>query len=175
MTSRGCDPRHGFRRSGWSPLGVTPLQVARFQRGQGYHILPAYDWNGIVLSRAFQGTTNANVFEEFIEHLLPFCGKWPEDRSVLVMDNTSLCQRPLQTQEKGVYNSGDRLEISVVVPNRDTTLQEKNERSTRGACSFCAISSPEILALGTLQSRVFVTSTSPYIGALTNCQSFGGH
>jgi transposase len=29
------------------------------------------------------------VFEEFIEQLLPLCGKWPEPKSVLVMDNAS--------------------------------------------------------------------------------------
>jgi transposase len=27
-----CDRRIGFRRTGWSPLGVTPIQVSRFQR-----------------------------------------------------------------------------------------------------------------------------------------------
>ena len=32
----GCDKRVGFRRSGWSPLGVTPVQVARLQRNQRY-------------------------------------------------------------------------------------------------------------------------------------------
>jgi transposase len=26
----GCDKRVGFRRTGWSPLGVTPVQVARY-------------------------------------------------------------------------------------------------------------------------------------------------
>jgi len=29
----GCDKRVGYRRTGWSPLGVTPIQIARFQRG----------------------------------------------------------------------------------------------------------------------------------------------
>ena len=28
----GCDKRSGFRRMGWSSLGVTPVQIARFQR-----------------------------------------------------------------------------------------------------------------------------------------------
>lgn len=32
----GCDKRIGFRRTGWSPLGVTPVQIARFQREQRY-------------------------------------------------------------------------------------------------------------------------------------------
>jgi hypothetical protein len=38
----GCDKRAGFRRTGWSPLGVTPVQISRFHRGQRYQILPAY-------------------------------------------------------------------------------------------------------------------------------------
>lgn len=35
----------------------------------------------------FQGSTDASVFENFIEQLLRHCGKWPEPKSVLVMDN----------------------------------------------------------------------------------------
>ena len=37
----------------------------------------------------FQGSTDGTVFEDFIEQLLPLCGKWPEPKSVLVMDNAS--------------------------------------------------------------------------------------
>lgn len=29
----GLDKRTGFRLIGWSPLGVTPVQVAKFHRG----------------------------------------------------------------------------------------------------------------------------------------------
>jgi transposase len=61
----------------------------RFHRGQRYQILPAYAQDGIVLSRVFQGSTDASVFEEFIEQLLQHCGKWPEPKSVLIMDNAS--------------------------------------------------------------------------------------
>jgi len=85
----GCDTRVGFRRTGWSPLGVTPVQIARLHRGQRYQILPAYSQNGILLSRVFQGITNSEVFEDFIEQLLCHCGKWPEPNSVLVMDNAA--------------------------------------------------------------------------------------
>ncbi|KAJ5365326.1 hypothetical protein N7517_008212, partial [Penicillium concentricum] len=38
----GCDKRIGFRRTGWSPLGTAPLQVAKFHRDQRYQILPAH-------------------------------------------------------------------------------------------------------------------------------------
>lgn len=85
----GCDKRIGFRRTGWSPLGITPSQVTKFHGGQRYQILPAYSQDGIVLSRVFQGSTDASVFEDFIKELLHHCGKWPEPKSVLVMDNAS--------------------------------------------------------------------------------------
>jgi transposase len=58
-------------------------------RDQRYQILPAYAQDGIVLSRVFKGSTDASVFEDFIEQLLQHCGKWPEPKSVLVMDNAS--------------------------------------------------------------------------------------
>ena len=86
----GCDKRIGFRRTGWAPLGVTPTQVAQFQREQRYQILPAYTQDGIIFARVFQGSTDSTVFEDFIEQLLPLCNPWPESKSVLVMDNASI-------------------------------------------------------------------------------------
>ena len=85
----GCDKRAGFRRTGWSPLGVTPVQVARFHRERRSQILPAYTQDGIIHFRVFQGSTDGEVFEEFLEELLPHCGRWPEPKSVLIMDNAS--------------------------------------------------------------------------------------
>lgn len=85
----GCAPRDGFRPQGWAPIGTTPVQVARFQRAQRYHILPAYTDEGVIYFEVYKGTTNAAVFERFIERLLTHCRPWPEPRSVLVMDNAS--------------------------------------------------------------------------------------
>jgi transposase len=85
----GCDKQIGFRRTGWSPSGVTPVQVARFHRDRRYQILPAYTQDGIILARVFQGSTDAVVFADFIGQLLHHCGRWPEPKSVLVMDNAS--------------------------------------------------------------------------------------
>jgi transposase len=85
----GCDKLIGFRKTGWSPFCVTPVQIAKLYRGRRYQILPAYLQDGIVLSRVFQGTTEGDVFEDFIEQLLPHCGRWLEPKSVIVMDNAS--------------------------------------------------------------------------------------
>jgi len=86
----GCDMLTGLRRKGWSPRGVAPVQVTKFHRGKRYQILPAYTQDGVLVARVFQGTTDSTVFERFIEQLLPYCGRWPEPRSVLVMDNASI-------------------------------------------------------------------------------------
>jgi transposase len=71
----GCDKRSGFRRIGWSPLGVTPIQIARFQHEQRYQILPVYTQDGIILVHVFRGSTDSTVFEDFIEQLLPLCSR----------------------------------------------------------------------------------------------------
>jgi transposase len=49
----GCDKRVGFRRTAWSPLGVTPVQISQFHRDRRYQILPAYTQDGIILARIF--------------------------------------------------------------------------------------------------------------------------
>ncbi|KAI3112716.1 hypothetical protein CBS147330_9904 [Penicillium roqueforti] len=85
----GCDKRIGFRRTGWSPLGVAPRQVSQFHRDERYQILPAYTQDGILMTRVFRGSTDAAVFEDFVDELLCHCGRWPEPKSVLVMDNAS--------------------------------------------------------------------------------------
>jgi transposase len=54
----GCDKRVGFRRTGRSLLGVSPMQVSQFHRYQRYQILPAYAQDGIVFSRVFRGSTD---------------------------------------------------------------------------------------------------------------------
>jgi transposase len=85
----GCDKRAGYRRWGWSPKGCYPVQVTKFSRGKRWHILPAYAQDGIVLRRVYQGSTDSEVFEDFIAQLLHHCGRYPEPKSVIVMDNAS--------------------------------------------------------------------------------------
>jgi hypothetical protein len=86
----GCDKQSGFRRMGWSPLGVTPIQIARFQRERRWQILLAYKQDGVILARVFQGSTDSTIFEDFVEQLLLLCGRWPEPKSVLVMDDATI-------------------------------------------------------------------------------------
>lgn len=103
----GCDKRAGFRRTGWSPLGVTPVQISKFHRDRRYQILPAYAQEGIVLRRVFQGATDANVFEDFIEQLLQHCNRWPGPKSVLIMDNASFHRT--ENIQRMCFDSGVKL------------------------------------------------------------------
>ncbi|KAM0714702.1 hypothetical protein Q7P37_009719 [Cladosporium fusiforme] len=90
----GCDKRVGYRRTGWSPRGIAPVQVAQFRRGERYQILPAYAQDGVVYAKVYQGTTDSFVFEQYIRELLLHCGRWPQPKSVLVMDNASFHHTP---------------------------------------------------------------------------------
>ena len=85
----GVDRSIGTRSKGWAPRGRRPRQVKRFHRGRRVQILPAYAQDGVVHFQAYTGSTDTQMFEDFIEQLLPYCGKWPSPKSVLIMDNAS--------------------------------------------------------------------------------------
>jgi hypothetical protein len=120
MDESGCDKRIGFRKTGWSPLGIAPSQVAKFHHDQRYQILPAYAQDGVVLSRVFQGSTDASVFEDFIEELL-HCGRWPEPKSVLVMDNAAF---KLGENRANVLASRGQAGIFALVFARSESIEE---------------------------------------------------
>jgi transposase len=85
----GCDKRIGFRRTGWSPLGVAPVEIAQFHRDRRHQILPAYTQDGVLFSQIFQGSTDGAVFEDFVEQLLHHCPPYPAQNSVLIIYNAS--------------------------------------------------------------------------------------
>jgi hypothetical protein len=66
----GCDRRVGFCRTGWSPVGTTPVQLEKFHRDHRYHILPAYTQDGVLLARTYQNSTDSEVSEDFLGELL---------------------------------------------------------------------------------------------------------
>lgn len=42
-----------------------------------------------MMAHIFKGSTNAKFFEDSIQQLLQHCSRWPELKSMLVIDNTS--------------------------------------------------------------------------------------
>jgi hypothetical protein len=47
--------------------------------------IAAYTQKGMKLCRFFTGSMDKPLFENFIEQLLYYCGKWPESEIVLIM------------------------------------------------------------------------------------------
>ncbi|KGQ02282.1 hypothetical protein BBAD15_g12510 [Beauveria bassiana D1-5] len=86
----GCDRSLGMPKKVYGPRGVRPVRVKRFHRGKRIQILPAYTIDGVIYCEVYRENTDTEVFEGFIERLLPFCGKFPQPRSVIFMDNASI-------------------------------------------------------------------------------------
>ena len=63
--------------------------------------------NGILLSRIFQGATDATIFGDFIGELLNLCTGWPGPCSVIIMDNASFHRSP--SVEQMCSNAGVKL------------------------------------------------------------------
>jgi DDE superfamily endonuclease len=89
INETGLDKSIGIRRKGWAPRGKIPRQIKRFHRGRRFQILLTYTKDGVIHFRMYEGSTDTRIFEDFIEELLPYCGKWPNPRSILIMDNAS--------------------------------------------------------------------------------------
>jgi transposase len=85
----GWHPRDVKRNRGYAPKGVTPVQFKRFNRGNRVQMLPAYTIDGVIYSEVYEENTDLQVFEGFLERLLPSCGRYPAPKSVIFMDNAS--------------------------------------------------------------------------------------
>lgn len=96
----GDDRGLAIPRLGYAPKGVTPKQIKRFHRGKRVSFLPAYAMDGIIYSEVYEGHTDNYVFEAFLERLLPYCGRFPEPRSVVFMDNASFHNISIKIKEK---------------------------------------------------------------------------
>ena len=68
-----CDGRGGYRRWEWSPKGSSAHHITKLSHRKGWNILPAYTQDGIVLRRAYQGSTDTDFFVDFIAQLLRHC------------------------------------------------------------------------------------------------------
>lgn len=73
-------------------------------------ILPAYTIDGVIYCGVYEKNTDVNGFEGFIKSVLPFCGRFPQPRSVIFMDNASF--HLSKRIEQMIANAGVILEYS---------------------------------------------------------------
>lgn len=85
----GMDKSIGTMKKGYARRGRRPRQVKKFHRGRRVQVLSALGQDGVIHFRVYEESTDTEIFKDFIKELLPYCGRWPEPRSVLVVDNAS--------------------------------------------------------------------------------------
>lgn len=79
------------RKYGYAKRGITLIVHRSAKRTERYSILPAYTLDGLISYYIYQGSYTAALFNWYIEqHVLPYCTRFPGDRSVLIMDNASI-------------------------------------------------------------------------------------
>ena len=81
----------GWRRYAYAPIGEEARYEASRSRGSSYSLLPAYGSEGYVCYTIKEGFFNREHFLHFIDtQLLPLMRPWPNEKSVIVMDNASI-------------------------------------------------------------------------------------
>ena len=86
-----ANERTGDRKRGWAPSGraaVAPYSAIRTER---WSILPALTVDGYLAYDIEQGSFTQELVDNFIcDQVLPHCNRWPNPRSILIMDNASI-------------------------------------------------------------------------------------
>lgn len=95
----GADNRNTIRRYGYSMRGKPPVNHQLFARGERISAIACMASCGILDAKLIKGTTDGDIFYEFVKthlpHLMPFNGLNPH--SVVVLDNCSVHHVPETT------------------------------------------------------------------------------
>jgi DDE superfamily endonuclease len=91
LDESGINTHMGERTHGWGPKGKRIQHKVSGQKAPNVSLLPALTVDGYIACTIFKGSVNKERFMHFLKtDLLPRCGKFPEPRSVLVMDNAKI-------------------------------------------------------------------------------------
>ena len=100
----GAHERTGYRKFGWSPIGMPAIEISSIKRSERWSILPAYTYKGFLPGALiWQGSITSKLFNSWIEHwVLPNC---IPGYTILVMDNASIhkSQVGIQFRYKIIY------------------------------------------------------------------------
>ena len=84
------------RKYGWGPIGKALIEERPAKRSERWSILPAYTVKGYITWDIVHGSYTAELFDEFIEtHVLPLCNRFPEERSIIIIDNARIHKSPV--------------------------------------------------------------------------------
>jgi len=82
------DERIADRRFGWSEVGKKCIVHSAADCGRRFSVLPVLGMDGILACEVIEGGYTGELFADFIRnHLLPRTNPFPQDCSVVVLDN----------------------------------------------------------------------------------------
>ena len=80
-----------YRKYGWAPVRLTPLEALALGRSKRWSLCPASTIDGYVTWEIVHGSFTAMLFEDFIKNkVLLLCNPFPLLRSVIIMDNAPI-------------------------------------------------------------------------------------
>jgi len=88
------DRRTSIRNRAWALSGQRAIRKCFFVRGRRYSLLPALSLDGILHAKVVEGSFTAARFRDFIEGLLDHMQPFPNNNSVIVMDNARIHKDP---------------------------------------------------------------------------------
>jgi len=90
LDESACDRRTARRPYGWAVCGDRSRCRDFFVRGKRYSILPAMSLDGVVALGVQEGALTRADFTAFLEMLLDNMNPFPQQNSVIVMDNAQI-------------------------------------------------------------------------------------
>jgi len=86
----GCNRNTGKPKLAWAPTGDRARRRDVFVRGIRYSVLPATSLDGVLHVDVIDQAWNADCFYDFVDGLLDKMGDFPDDNSVILLDNASI-------------------------------------------------------------------------------------
>jgi hypothetical protein len=89
LDESGSNRRSGYRKFGWSPIGIPVYNLISANRGEKWSILPALTINGYLPGALVcTGSVNQELFNSWVEtRVLPHC---VPGESIIIMDNCAI-------------------------------------------------------------------------------------
>ena len=86
------------RKRGWAEYDISPRVILSVKRSERWSILSTYCFDGILAKHIHQGSISEARFEWFLANeILPRCNRFPESKSVIILDNASVHHTQVST------------------------------------------------------------------------------
>ena len=98
LDESGINTKLGTPKYGYAPKGKKIRMPVKSGRAVNISLLPAFTIDGYIACNAYKGGVKKDNYLAFLEHdVLPKCNPYPQERSVIVMDNCKIHHGPVHS------------------------------------------------------------------------------